>query len=1035
MRIARPTGLIRVPAPHRRATRRTAVTLSAAVTAAVAVTFPAAAFAANGSSGNGTLTVTPTTAVAGTTSLQPVFTFAVPNGSSFAAGSELDITVPSGWTAPTTTAGTAGYTTATASGTGCTVGTVGISQTMVITVPMGTCGAGSSLTINYGTGTSTTHITPPTTAASYTFTATSKDGSNAALALSTPPAISVTPAAASKLSFTTQPGGGSAGTAWATQPVVTVQDAHNNTVTTSAASITLALTGTSGAVLSCTTNPLAAASGVATFGGCKIDKTGNNYTLTATATGLAAATSNSFNITTGTATKLAFTASPSGSTGGTVFGTQPVVAVQDAGGNTVTGDSSAVTLAIASGTTGATLSCAGTGTGGRTVAASSGVAAFSGCSIDKSGTYTLTSTDGSLTAATSGSFTVTVGPAVKLAFTTQPSSSSTSGAAFTAQPVVTVQDAGGNTVTGDTSSVTLALTGTGPSGAVLSCTTNPKAAVSGVATFSGCTVDKSGSGYTLTAADGSLGSATSTAFAITAGTATKLVFSTQPGNGTGGISLGTQPVVTVQDANGNTVTTDASSVTLAITGGTGTSGATLTCTANSQAASSGVATFTGCKIDKAGTNYTLTATDPNLTIAVSSAVTITVGPASQVVLTTQPAAGASLSAGSAFPVVATERDAGGNTVTSDSTTAVALTRATGTGTVSCPGAPTTLISGTASFSCSITLAGTGYSLRVTAGAFTATSNIFVIVAAAASKLSYTTQPAGTTAGSALATFQVAVQDTYGNTVTTGTGAGDTIGLTIGSGPGTFTAGPTISAVASAGVASFNSVTLNTAGAYTLASSDSSRTLTAATSSSFTVTAAAASKLGFVQGPTDAFAGTAMSPSVTVQVQDTYGNSTATGGVAVTLAPSTGAVDSGATATTSSAGLATLSAVTINNTATGVTLTASATGYTTSVASAAFNITVKVTSSANALSDTAIDPAGTNGSGVASVSYYYCVGVTGSCTSANWTPISTSTTATNGYPANWTNQPANGGYRLVVVAQDNAGNSSTVSAATPVTVIN
>jgi hypothetical protein len=43
--------------------------------------------------------------------------------------------------------------------------------------------------------------------------------------------------------------------------------------------------------------------------------------------------------------------------------------------------------------------------------------------------------------------------------------------------------------------------------------------------------------------------------AVTAGSAAKLVFTTQPGNGTGGSNLSTQPVVTVQDTFGNTVTT------------------------------------------------------------------------------------------------------------------------------------------------------------------------------------------------------------------------------------------------------------------------------------------------------------------------------------------------------------------------------------------------------------------------------------------------------------------------------------------------
>ena len=53
-----------------------------------------------------------------------------------------------------------------------------------------------------------------------------------------------------------------------------------------------------------------------------------------------------------------------------------------------------------------------------------------------------------------------------------------------------MQDAGGNTVTTSTSSVTLALTT--PGGATLACTANPKAAVAGVATFAGCKIDKVG---------------------------------------------------------------------------------------------------------------------------------------------------------------------------------------------------------------------------------------------------------------------------------------------------------------------------------------------------------------------------------------------------------------------------------------------------------------------------------------------------------------------------------------------------------------
>ena len=95
----------------------------------------------------------------------------------------------------------------------------------------------------------------------------------------------VIPATANKLAFTRHPSGtATAGTEFGTQPVVTVQDADGNTVTESA-SIQLGLTTAGGAVLTCTANPVTAASGVAASQGCKVDKAGS-YTLTATSTGL-----------------------------------------------------------------------------------------------------------------------------------------------------------------------------------------------------------------------------------------------------------------------------------------------------------------------------------------------------------------------------------------------------------------------------------------------------------------------------------------------------------------------------------------------------------------------------------------------------------------------------------------------------------------------------------------------------------------------------------------------------------------------------
>src|SRR5207244_7401037 len=95
-------------------------------------------------------------------------------------------------------------------------------------------------------------------------------------------------------------------------------------------------------------------------------------------------------------------------------------------------------------------------------------------------------------------------------------------------PAVKVRavDALGNLVSGFTGSVSVAL-GSDPGGSTLSGTT-PVAAVGGVATFSDLSLNKTGSGYTLAASASGFAPVTSTAFDITPGTATQLVFTVQP---------------------------------------------------------------------------------------------------------------------------------------------------------------------------------------------------------------------------------------------------------------------------------------------------------------------------------------------------------------------------------------------------------------------------------------------------------------------------------------------------------------------------
>jgi hypothetical protein len=780
------------------------------------------------------------------------------------------------------------------------------------------------------------------TGTGYTLSATSTG-----LTTATSSNFNITPGPATKLAFTTQPGGTiTGGTAFPTQPVVTVEDALGNTVTTSSLSITLTITAgtpTSGGpgTLTCTTDPLNASSGVATFAGCRINTTGTGYQLHAAATGVTAADSSAFNVNLGPATKLAFGTQPSNTVAGSQITPAVTVQVQDAGGNVVTTSSASIAMAIGTNPGGGTLS------GTTPVNASSGVATFSNLSINKTGTgYTLSATSTGLTTATSNTFNTTPGSATQLIFTTQPSTPDTAGTAFGTQPRVSVEDANGNVVTTDgTDAVTLAITnGTGTAGATLTCTTNPVTVVSGVATFAGCNINLAGSGYTLTATSGSLTSAVSTAITINHGTATKLVFTTQPdGAATGGTAFPTQPVVTVEDAFGNTVnngTGSNASITLAI--GTNPSGGTLTCTNNTVTASAGVATFANCRIDKAGNGYTLTASASGLTGATSNAFNVAVGPAAKLGFGQQPT---NTAAGSISPAVTVQvQDAGGNVVTTSSASiAMAIGTNPGGGTLSGT-TPVNAASGVATFSdLSINKTGTGYTLSATSnGLTTATSSNFNITPGPATKLAFTRQPGGTiTGGTAFPTQPiVTVEDALGNTVTTSS-LSITLTITAGTpttgGPGTLTC-TTNPLSASSGVATFASCNINTAGTgYQLHAAATG--VTAADSSAFNVTVGAAAKLAFGTQPSDTFDGLPITPAVTVQVQDAGGNLVTTASNSITIAIGTnpgGGTLSGTKTVNASSGVATFSTLSINKTGTGYTLTASATGLT-GATSSTFNI--------------------------------------------------------------------------------------------------
>ena len=312
------------------------------------------------------------------------------------------------------------------------------------------------------------------------------------------------------MSFSVQPSSGSAGTAIAPAVAITIADSLGHPVTTATTFVSVALTGGPGGATLSGTLAKSAVNGVATFGDLSVDKAGSGYSLVASATGFPNATSTTFGITPGAATKLTFITQPSRTPKSSTI-TPPVqAAAQDAFGNTVTAFTGTVSIAIVG----------GTGTGGAvlsgtlSVPAVAGVATFNDLSINKTGTnYKLAVTATGLTPATSVAFNITT--ATVLVFIVQPTTT-TANTPITPAIQVAVEDGFGDVATGYNGSVALAiLAGTGTSGATLTGTTTV-AIVNGVATFSNVGVTLAGSAYQLSASDpaNALAGATSGAFDI-----------------------------------------------------------------------------------------------------------------------------------------------------------------------------------------------------------------------------------------------------------------------------------------------------------------------------------------------------------------------------------------------------------------------------------------------------------------------------------------------------------------------------------------
>lgn len=726
------------------------------------------------------------------------------------------------------------------------------------------------------------------------------------------------------LAFTTQPGTTAAGSNIVV--AVAVRDGQGNTLTCSSDNVTIALGANPGGATLNGTATVTAANGVATFTGLNLTKAANGYTLTASV-GNTTVTSSAFNIIAGPATALAFTSQPVTVAAGAAISV--VVTARDQFGNTATSFANSVTMAIGNNPASATLS------GTTAVTASNGVANFSNLSIGKVGTgYTLTATPTAgapPAAATSNAFNINPGPAAQLVFTVQPTSGS-AGSAITPAIVVTAQDAQGNTTPAFTGNVTLAI-GTNPGAGTLSGG-GPITAVAGVATFPGVSINKPGTGYTLTASSGALTPATSNAFTIATGPLAQLVFTAQPTTATAGVAIGPAVTVTGQDAAGNPVTTFAGNVTVAI--GTNAGGGTLSGTLT-QAAVSGVATFSDLSIDKAGADYTLAASSGSVTPVVSSAFAINPAPAAKLSFSLQPsttAAGSPITPG----VKVTALDQFDNVATSfTGNVTVGIGTNPNAGTLS---GTTTIAAaaGVAEFlTLSIDSAGTGYTLTATAASLTdGTSSTFTIIPGVATHLVFTQQPTTATAGAAITpAVKVTALDAKGNVATAYTA---NVTVAIGNNPGNTTLKGTATVAAVGGVAAFPGLHIDTSGTgYTLAAS--SGALTGATSAAFDIVAGAATHLVFKVPPVNTSADSAFKPALQVAAQDALGNPdlTYTGQVTLVIGnnPSGGTLTGGGPLNAVS-GVASFPALSINKVGTGYTLVASS-GSLTGATSGPFDI--------------------------------------------------------------------------------------------------
>ena len=264
-----------------------------------------------------------------------------------------------------------------------------------------------------------------------------------------------------------------------------------------------------------------------------------------------------------------------------------------------------------------------------------------------------------------------------------------------------------------------------------------------------------GNGYTFQVSSNGLTSATTGPTNVTP-TATQLEVTAEPPSSVvAGTGFGL--TVSVADASGNLVTSFNGNVTIAVSsnpGGGELSGA-LTATAVN-----GVATFTGLSINVASPGYTLEATSGGLTAAITTPITVGIGPVPHLAIFDNPGP---VTLGSPFQASVDVENAQGVTETNftgDVTLSLARnpTGATLGGNLTMPA-----VDGQATFyGLTLNLAGSGYTILATSSGYVAATTAPITVVDPPTQLVVTVQPPASVAANAGFGLTVEAVDAEGN---------------------------------------------------------------------------------------------------------------------------------------------------------------------------------------------------------------------------------------------------------------------------------